>query len=161
MLKIIGGVIGKLDTSCQRRLRRVIEYFCRIGELLGTPRDAWFSTLFAIYLVKEPLYDGIYSKSRSLYQQALLQGNYACARSTFIYILFYQITSLQECLEIQGLCHNCWVPSTDYTGAILAALGFSCIYIDQVPLISRNQTILLAKLRVRLSVCDIRTGAVI
>jgi len=67
MLKIIGGVIGKLDTSCQRRLRRVIEYFCRIGELLGTPRDAWFSTLFAIYPVKEPLYDGICSKSRLLY----------------------------------------------------------------------------------------------
>jgi hypothetical protein len=67
MLRIIGGVIGKLDTSSQRRLGRVIECFCRIGELLGTPKDAWFGTLFAIYPVKEPLYDGICSKSRSLY----------------------------------------------------------------------------------------------
>jgi hypothetical protein len=28
MLKKTGGVIGKLDTSCQRRLGRVIEYVC-------------------------------------------------------------------------------------------------------------------------------------
>jgi hypothetical protein len=51
--------------------------------------------------------------------------------------------------------HNCWVPGTDHAGAILATLGFSCTYIDQDPLISRSQTILLAELRVRLSVCDI------
>jgi hypothetical protein len=67
MLRIIRGVIGKLDTSCQRRLRRVIECFCRIGELLRTPKDAWFGTLFVVYPVKEPLYDGISFESRLLY----------------------------------------------------------------------------------------------
>ena len=52
------------------------------------------------------------------------------------------------------LCRSWWVLGTDHAGAILAAPGFSCIYINQVPLISRNQTILLAELRVRLLVCD-------
>jgi hypothetical protein len=67
MLRIIGGVIGKLDTSCQRHLRRVIECFCKIGELLRTLRDAWFGTLFAIYPMKEPLYDSICFESKLLY----------------------------------------------------------------------------------------------
>jgi hypothetical protein len=35
--------------------------------------------------------------------------------------------------------------STDHAGANLAALGFSCIYVDHIPLISRNKTILLAE----------------
>ncbi len=40
MLRKTGGVIGKLDTSCQRRLERVIERFCRTSELPGTLGDA-------------------------------------------------------------------------------------------------------------------------
>jgi hypothetical protein len=53
-------------------------------------------------------------------------------------------------------CRSWWVPGTDHAGAILAAPGFSYIYIDQSPLFLGNQTILLAELRVRLSVCDSR-----
>jgi hypothetical protein len=41
MLKKTGGVIGKLDTSCQRRLRRVIKHvFARTSGLLRTLKDA-------------------------------------------------------------------------------------------------------------------------
>jgi hypothetical protein len=38
----------------------------------------------------------------------------------------------QEKLKAKAyrVCRNWWVPGTDHAGAILAALGSSCIYID-------------------------------
>jgi len=53
-------VIGKLDIDCQRRLGTMIEHcFSRTSELPRTLGDALVWHSFAVYPVKEPLYDGI------------------------------------------------------------------------------------------------------
>ena len=60
MLRKNRGVVRKLNMSCQRRLRRMIEHcFSRTIVLSRTLKDALVWQPFATYLVKELLYDDI------------------------------------------------------------------------------------------------------
>ena len=60
MLRKNRGVVRKLDTSCQRRLEHVIKQcFSRTSVLLRMLKDALVWHPFAIYPIKELLYDGI------------------------------------------------------------------------------------------------------
>ena len=60
MLRKNKGVVRKLDTSCQRRLRHVIKHcFSKTSVLSKTLEDALVWQPFATYLVKELLYDDI------------------------------------------------------------------------------------------------------